>query len=249
MDLFGYGISFFLEKSLIVLNGLKDDVESLNLLSQFKFSTATFDGYLNIHALAQEMESAQIKYHADMNIAGVEFNTLYKQVRGVFMDYTSIILLEFKNNVDNKLVTLASEATGEPKPLEWLKRAKEFYTYVINTPKAMARIDKYNFTTEIFQAELGKITAAEKAKSQYFILKGKAEESTSKRNAALLKLKSVMHELLTVAAVAFKENKQFMEKCGIRVFSEGYKRARVTTETSRKTAKTKGTVEMPADME
>lgn len=37
MDLFGYGISFFLEKSLIVLNGLKDDVESLNLLSQFKF--------------------------------------------------------------------------------------------------------------------------------------------------------------------------------------------------------------------
>jgi len=249
MDLFGYGISFFLEKSLIVLNGLKDDVESLNLLSQFKFSAATFDGYLNIHSLAQEMESAQIKYHADMNIAGVEFKTLCKQARGVFMDYTSIILLEFKNNVDNKLVTLASEAIGDRSLLGWLKRAKEFYTYVITTPKAMARIDKYNFTTEILQAELDKITAAENAKSRYFILKGKAEESTSKRNAALNKLKSVIHELLTVAEVAFKENKQFMEKCGIRVFSEGYKRSRVTTETSRKTAKTKATVEMPADME
>lgn len=249
MYLFGYGISFFLEKSLIVLNGLKDDVESLNLLSQFKFSAATFDGYLNIHALAQEMESAQIKYHADMYIAGGEFKTFYEKAHGMFMDYVHIILLEFKNNEDPKLVTLATEAIYEKTPIEWLKRAKEFYTYIIKAPKAMAKIDKYNFTIEMLQVELDNITLAEKAKSQYIILKGKAEESTRKRNAALLKLKSVMHELLTVAEVAFKENPQFMEKCGIRVFSEGYKRARVTKETSSKTAKAKAKVEMPPEME
>ncbi len=121
MNLFGYGISFFLEKSLIVLKGLKDDVESLNLLSRFNFSATTIEEDLNVHAIAQEMESAQIKYHADMNIAGEDFETLYKQARSVFIDYTNIILLEFRNNEDNKLVTLASEATGERKPIEWLK--------------------------------------------------------------------------------------------------------------------------------
>ncbi len=231
------------------MKGLKDDVESLNLLSRFNFSAATIEEDLNVHAIAQEMESVQIKYHADMNIAGEDFKTLYKQARSVFIDYTNIILLEFRNNEDNKLVTLASEATGERKPIEWLKRAKEFYTYVIRTPKAMARIAQYNFTAETFEAELEKITAAETSKSQFLILKGKAEDATSKRNVALGKLKISIKKLLTVAEVAFKPNPQFMEKCGIRVFSEGYKRVVSSKGTSSKTAKTTVKVEMPADME
>jgi hypothetical protein len=246
MYLFGYGISFFIEKSLIVLNGLKDDTESLELLSRFKVSAATIEGYLGIQSTAQEMESAQIKYHADMYIAGSEFKTLFERVQSIFMDYVQIILLEFKNNEDPKLVTLATEAINEKTPIEWLKRAKEFYSYVSKTPKAMARIEKFNFTTDMLRAELDNITQAENAKSRYLILKGKAEESINKRNSALEKLKAVIDELLTISEVAFKDNKQFMEKCGIRVFSEGYKRSSAANNTSNKTAKKNASVENPA---
>ncbi len=90
---------------------------------------------------------------------------------------------------------------------------------------------------------------AETAKSQFLILKGKAEDATSKRNVALGKLKISIKKLLTVSEVAFKPNPQFMEKCGIRVFSEGYKRVVSSKGTSSKTAKTTVKVEMPADME
>jgi hypothetical protein len=246
MYLLGYSISFFLEYSLIVLKSLKDDLEALNLLSEYNYSETTILDGLNTHSIAQEMESAQIKYHAEMITVGEEFKKNYQDARILFKDYTTIILLEFKNNEDNKLVTLASEAIGERKPIEWLKRSKEFYTYVIKSPKVIVRISQYGFTSEKMTAALNKVIAAEDSKSLYNRLKGDAEDATTKRDAALSKLVTWIRKLLKVSEVAFKPNPQFLEKCGIRVLSTGYKRVRAKT-ASKKTTVNSGVIQ-PTDM-
>ncbi|MCX6584590.1 MAG: hypothetical protein NT166_30835, partial [Candidatus Aminicenantes bacterium] len=58
-----------------------------------------------------------------------------------------------------------------------------------------------------------------------------------------------IRKLLKVAVVAFKPNPQYLEKCGILVLSEGYKRAKAANEPSGTTPTAKSKVEMPADME
>jgi hypothetical protein len=63
MLVLGYSISFFLEYALIVMKSLKDDLEALSLLSEFSYSSATIEEGLNTHTIAQEMESAQIRFH------------------------------------------------------------------------------------------------------------------------------------------------------------------------------------------
>jgi hypothetical protein len=249
MFVLGYSIPFFLEYSLIVLNSLKDDVEALNLLSENNYTRDTIDNELNRHSIAQEMESAQIQYHADMINVGAEFDKLYDYSHEQFMDYSGIILLEFKNDMDVKLNTLAMAASGERNNIEWMKKAKEFYNYVLRSSRIMTRIAQYNFTSERLQAAIDKIVEAENAKSKFLNLKGKAQESINTRNKALKELETGMRKLIKVATMSFKSVPQYMEKCGIVVLSEGYKRVRNSSNTSSKTAKTTVNVEMPADME
>ncbi len=249
MLVLGYSIPFFLEYSLIVLTSLKDDVEALNLLSQFSYTSDTIENELNTYKIAQEMETAQIGYHAEMVNVGAEYTKLYEFAREQFMDYSGIILLEFKDDMDSRLNILAAAANGERNRIEWMKKAKEFYTYVLRSPKIMARIAQYNFTNERLQAAIDKIVEAEKAKGQYLTLKGKAQESINSRNKALKTLETSMRKLIKVAEVSFKPVPQFMEKCGIVVLSEGYKRVRNNKETPSDTSNTTVKVEMPADME
>lgn len=249
MFVLGYSIPFFLEYSLIVLTSLKDDVEALNLLSENNYTRETIENELNRHSIAQEMESSQIQYHADMINVGAEFDKLFAFSHEQFIDYSGIILLEFKNDMDSKLNTLASEANGERNNIEWMKKAKEFYVYVIKSNKIMTRIAQYNFTAERLQAAVDKIVEAENAKAKYLSLKGKAQESINTRNKALKELETGMRKLIKVATMSFKSVPQYMEKCGIVVLSEGYKRVRTSKETSSKTAKTTVNVDMPPDME
>ncbi|MCX6580243.1 MAG: hypothetical protein NT166_08665 [Candidatus Aminicenantes bacterium] len=168
MYILGYSISFFLEYSLLVLKSLKDDVEALNLLSHFTYSIATIEEGLNVHEIAQQMESAQIQYHAEMNNVGSLFNALYKYAHEQFMDYSGIILLEFKDDMDSTLKSLAAEASAERKPINWLKKSKEFYTYVLKTKKIMDRIAQYGFIAEKLDAAFNKVVEAEDAKALYF---------------------------------------------------------------------------------
>lgn len=249
MDTLGYSVTFFLEYSLLVLKSLKDDVEALNLLSHYNYTSATIDEGMNAHTIAQEMETAQIAFHAEMINVSADFDKLYDFAREQFVDYSGIILLEFKNDMDGKLSTLAAEASAERNRVRWIKRAKEFYTYVLRTPKIMTRIIQYNFTNERIEAAFNKVVEAENAKAQHINLKGKAQDAIIKRNEALNILVIWIRKLLKVSTAAFKSRPQFMEKCGIVVLSEGYKRVRNNSNTSSKTAKTTVTVEMPADME
>ncbi len=151
-----------------------------------------------------------------MIIKGTDYNKTYTQAHSMFMDYSNIILLEFRKGEDNKLATLVAETTGARKQIEWLKRAKEFYTFIIRTPKVMPQIVQYNITAEKLNAAPDKVETVENAKPQYINLKRKAEDATSWRNVALIQLAVLMRKLQKVPEVAFKPNPQFLKKCGIR---------------------------------
>jgi hypothetical protein len=230
MKILGYSVNFFLENSLIILDSLLSDESALALLKDFKYETTTLEEGLSMQKRTQELETAQIKYHATMQTLSLEFYDLLKIAKTTFRDYMSIVIVEFKKDMDQKLKELVVDVFSEGKQIEWLKKAKECYTYVINSKKIMDRISqKYNFTLEKMQAALKTVTDAEKAKSQYNVAKGNAEDSITQRNKILNDLSFWMKKLLTVSEVAFKPNPQYMEKCNIRVLSEGYKRKKKET--------------------
>jgi hypothetical protein len=225
-----------MENSLIVLKGIKDDIEAINLLTAFNYDGSTIETGLNVHTIAAELESRQIFIHGELLNTGKEFQSLSKAARIEFKDYAKLIDLEYDSTEDNPLRALANDAIKDRGRLTWLKKAKEYYHYVLKSDSIISRISIYNLTRERIEAALNSVTAVENTKAKYFRLKGDAEESIRKRDHALRELETWMKKLISVCRIAFKEHPQFLEKLGIQVLSEGYKRAKAPKEPSETTA-------------
>jgi hypothetical protein len=97
-----------MENSLIVLTGIKDDIEAINLLTAYNYDGGTIETGLNVHTIAAELESRQIGIHGQLLNTGQEFQSLSKAVRIQFNDYRKLIDLEYDSSEDNPLRTLAN---------------------------------------------------------------------------------------------------------------------------------------------
>jgi len=229
MKYLGHNITFFIENSLIVLTGIKDDIEAINLLTAFNYDGSTIETGLNVHTIAAELESRQILIHGELLNTGNEFKSLYNAARIQFNDYRKLIDLEYDSREDNPLRALANDCIYEKGKYAWLKKAKEYYYYVLKSDSLISRISIYNLTRERIEAALNNVAAVETAKAKYFRLKGDAEEAIRKRDHALRELETWMKKLISVCRIAFKDHPQFLEKLGILVLSDGYKRAKRKT--------------------
>jgi hypothetical protein len=231
MKYLGHNIPFFMENSLIVLKGIKDDIEAINLLTAYNYDGSTIETGLNVHTIAAEFESRQILIHGELLNTGKEFQSLSKAARIEFKDYAKLIDLEYVSSEDNPLRALANDVIKDRGKLTWLKKAKEYYHYVLKSESIISRISIYNLTRERIEAALNNVAAVENTKAKYFRLKGDAEEAIRKRDKALRDLETWMKKLISVCRIAFKDRPQFLEKLGILVLSDGYKRARTKTKT------------------
>lgn len=229
MKYLGHNITFFMENSLIVLTGIKDDIEAINLLTAYNYDVGTIRTGLNVHTTAAELESRQILIHGELLNTGNEFKSLYNAARIEFNDYRKLIDLEYDSSEDNPLRTLANDCIYEKGKYAWLKKAKEYYLYVLKRDSLITRISIYGLTRQRIQTALNNITAVEDTKAKYLRLKGDAEDATRKRDHALRELETWMRKLISVCRIAFKDHPQFLEKLGIMVLSDGYKRAKRKT--------------------
>lgn len=235
MKYLGHSIPFFIENSLIVLNGIKDDTETINLLTAYNYDGSTIETGLNVHTIAAELESRQILIHGEFENTGKEFQSLYKTARIQFSDYRKLIDLEFDSSEDNPLRALANDCIYEKGKFAWIKKAKEYYQYVLKSDSIISRISIYGLTRQRIENALNNITAVEDTKAKYLRLKGDAEEAVRSRNHALRELETWMKKLISVCRIAFKDRPQFLEKLGILVLSAGYKRTKRKTKKGEET--------------
>jgi hypothetical protein len=215
-----------MENSLIVLNSIKDDIEAINMLTAYNYDGSIIENGLNVHTIAAELESRQIDIHGQLLNTGKEFQSLSKIARIEFKDYAKLIDLEYVSSEDNPLRALANDVIKDRGKLTWLKKAKEYYYYVLKSDSIISRISIYGLTRQRIETALNNITAVEDTKAKYFRLKGDAEEAIRSRDHALRELETWMKKLISVCRIAFKDRPQFLEKLGILVLSDGYKRAK-----------------------
>jgi hypothetical protein len=226
MKYLGHNIPFFMENSLIVLNSIKDDIEAINMLTAYNYDGSTIENGRNVHSIAAELESRQIDIHGQLLNTGKEFQSLSKTARIEFKDYAKLIDLEYVSSEDNPLRALANDVIKDRGKLTWLKKAKEYYYYVLKSDSIISRISIYGLTRQRIENALNNITTVEETKAKYFRLKGDAEEAIRSRDHALRELETWMKKLISVCRIAFKDRPQFLEKLGILVLSDGYKRAK-----------------------
>ncbi len=175
MKYLAHNIPFFMENSLIVLTGIKDDIEAINLLTAYNYDSSTIETGLNVHTIAAELESRQILIHGELDNTGKEFKSLYNAARIQFNDYRKLIDLEYDSSEDNPLRALANDCIYEKGKYAWLKKAKEYYHYVLKHDSIISRISIYGLTRQRIENALNNITAVEDTKAKYLRLKGDAE--------------------------------------------------------------------------
>jgi hypothetical protein len=218
-------ISALLESSKIALNVAMNDEEIKNALMTYNFDEARLNEGLELYNQASKLAANQKKEYGEQYSAREEFEKVFEDGNDIFLEHSRFSKLAYRNN-DNKLAKLG---IARPRPTTiagWLDQAKTFYQNALSDDELISQLSRYAITKEKLEAGQQLIIKVEESKAKHNIEMGEAQQATKLRNDALEKLDFFITELFTVAEFSLKDKPQQVEKLGITVYSEGYKRRR-----------------------
>jgi hypothetical protein len=128
----------------------------------------------------------------------------------------------------------------------WIWSANRFYNNAIDNPDVLDKVSAYGITNEMFIEVRDKLKAVELANDEHDKARGEAQQATMDRNKAVKELEKWSFGFLKVCRYALKEKPQYLEKLGIVVLSEGYKRSTGTDTPNEEPADPAGGEEPPA---
>jgi hypothetical protein len=100
----------------------------------------------------------------------------------------------------------------------------EFYNRVLVDEQAVTSVSIYAITKEDLEKGRQKINEADNAKTAHNVEMGEAQDATDSRDKSFNQLLYIIEELETICTYALEDRPQLLEKLGITVLSEGYKR-------------------------
>ncbi len=218
-------ISDLLESSKMAINVAMSDEEIKKALLTYNFDEARLNEGLELYNKASQLAADQKKEYGEQYSAREEFEKVFEDGSDIFLEHTRFSRLACRNNA-NKLAKLGITGDRPTTIAGWLNQAKSFYKNAISDEELMSNLSRYAITKEKLEAAQQKIVSVEESKVRHNIEMGEAQQKTELRNDALEELNFFVTELFTVAEFSLKDNPQQIEKMGIPVYSDGYKKRR-----------------------
>jgi hypothetical protein len=220
----GMSITEFLKKTGIALNVILNDTKALALLANFKIDAAVINGYIAIQQTANNAENTQRELHKRQFHACNIFNRHLAEAKAIFNNLLDLAKLALDGE-NHPIIALGDDVKKEIVDLRWMQKAGDFFDKILLETDLLVKLDEIGLTEEKLDEGLQKIIQAENSKGEHKRLTGEAQESIRKRNDALEALNAVMKKLLSICRRhAFKNHPQYLEKLGVIVLSDGYKR-------------------------
>lgn len=220
----GMSIPQFLERTRIALDGVKKDPKAMTLLEPYNLTPVAIDAYITVFNTANEAENTQQEMHERQKHENALYWSRVKDARATFSELFDLMQTAYEGT-NHPILTLGKEVKRQTVALRWMQKANDFYLKVQSEPEILAKASEFNVTPEKLTDARQMITLTEATKAEHDRLKGEAQAGIRIRDKALEALYLKMKGFIRICRrYAFKEYPQYLEKLGINVLSDGYKR-------------------------
>jgi hypothetical protein len=217
-------IATFLRDSKALIYGVKDDPFIKERILAYNIDNARIEESVKLYEEAVKAESDKSKEYGEQLEARKRFEKTMDEADYIFKKHSDFVRLALRDDEEkiNKLFL-----SGEPrsrKISDILKYMMEFYNRVLADDQVVAGVSAYGITKEDLEKGLQKIVEADTAKTAHNVEMGESQDATDRRDKAFNQLIFITEELEIICTYALEDRPQLLEKFGITVLSEGYKR-------------------------
>ncbi len=216
-------VGYLLESSQLMFQNAWEDEQISDLLLPFKVDGQQYELGLTLCRKGYKLENLQIKLHGQQYRARKKFEKVYNAANEIYQMHLKFLRISFENDRE-KLKELSAFGKRPRSTADWLKQACAFYQNTVIDEEAMAALDSYGITAEMFWQNESKIKEVDAAYRVHKIKLGAAQNAVDERDAVIKELDTFAKRFRAICRTALKDHPQLLEKLGIKVYSKGYKK-------------------------
>jgi hypothetical protein len=236
-------IEKFLENSRLSIANALIDEEIKSLLLPYTYDEARLNEgmafYKEIDALYEKQKNDYVKQYE----AQERFSKAQESAHNAYIEHVVLTRLALKDD-PSTLKMLALDGRRRKMLAAWLRQLNRYYHNAIDNEEVLEKISRYGITNDKLKEGQKLVKEVELRNDEHERAKGTAQISTNERNKLLKRFDRWMTEFINVCRFAFKSQPQLLEKLGITVLTEGYKRKPKDKETEEVENKESETVDV-----
>jgi hypothetical protein len=206
----------------LIFNAASDE-EIMALVQPYKYDAPKMEqGKTNYNNADAAVEKQKLDY-----IRQFEAKAIFDQAHDEANDYYIELIVLFRLALAGdplKLQMLGLDGRRPRRFASWLRQVNRFYNNAIDNQEILPLVAEYGVTNEKLIAGKELVKKVEIANDDHDKARGTAQQSTVDRNKTLKILDEWTFAFKKVCRLALKDRPQLLEKLGIVVLSEGYKR-------------------------
>ena len=216
-------IEKFLEKSRLSIANALIDEEIKSLLLPYTYDEARLNEGMTLYKEVDTLYEKQKNDYVKQYEAQERFITAQDVAHNTYIEHVTLTRLSLKDD-PSLLKMLALDGRRRKMLAAWLRQVNRYYYNAIDNEEILEKISRYGLTNDKLKEGQKLVKEVESRNDEHERAKGAAQISTNERNKVLKEFDRWMTEFINVCRFAFKAQPQLLEKLGITVLSEGYKR-------------------------
>jgi hypothetical protein len=183
-------------------------------LASFNYTDAKIAEANDLLETVRAADARNLKEYGEQYTATANVEKEFKEASGPYMESIGVARIAFKKDLQaNKALVLKGKRSK--KLADWVRDADIFYRNLLNTPKYLEKMAKFNRTRELLEAQYKEVADVSAALSQQKKESAEAVASTEVRDAKLEVLADWMGDFTGIAKVALKSKPEELKKLGL----------------------------------
>lgn len=216
-------ISDLLVNSKLMINVALSDDEIKNALVTYNYTEEVLNQGKEILAKARDLARQYTTAAGKKSAAADEFKQARRQAQLLYIEHLNFLRQAYRDE-PVKLVEFKIPQKTARKVIDWLFQVGEFYSTILSNEELLTRLARYGISREKVEVARDQVNVTSLTKEKYNTFTGKTQSLKVKRDRAFRKLDLWTSELALVCRYALQDDPQQLEKLGIQVLSEGYRR-------------------------
>jgi hypothetical protein len=207
-------IGELLEHYGMILTNVNASPEIQNALAAYNYTDEEIAEGKNILESVREADARNLKEYGEQYAATEKVEKEFKEAAGPYVESLDVARITFKKDSEAKKA-LVLKGKRSLKLANWVRDADIFYRNLLNTPKYLEKMAKFNRTRELLEAQYKEVADVSAALSQQKKESAEAVASTEVRDAKLEVLADWMGDFTGIAKVALKSKPEELKKLGL----------------------------------
>lgn len=221
-------INTLLDSTRRGFSNAKDHSDLTQRLSEFGFDETRLDNALVLLETTQASVAANQQEYANQIRITDEVTQEMDMVLKMYTDDLSLARSLFRDNPGAQ-AALGLNGRRKRKLRNWTSQARSFYDNAMSDQSYLDKLAELGLAAEKLQEHKDRITGLLAMDDRQENQKGLAQRSTAERDAKVAQLMKEWSAFRIVSRVVFREDRQNLERLGIRAYSTTYKKKKTET--------------------